>query len=90
MERKLTIKQKIKIATEVMARAVEISETTKAQVFVEYCPHVDWISWHYYERGTKNSEMSEIHNISLDVNYGDPRANLKEFHRAMDELEAAE
>lgn len=91
--KKLTTREKIRIAKEVMARAVEISETTKADVFVEFSPHIDSIVWSVYENGWKDRDDDKVpssHYIRFDSEYVDPRWGLQEFNREMNRLEAAE
>ena len=61
--------KKMQLVLDIMQLAVEISENTKADVFVEYSGHVDQLSVRIYKGGWEKGKDEELYkNIYLNAN----------------------
>lgn len=58
---------KIKIATDIIRKAVEINSITKHDVFVRYSPHVDWIEVCIYKNGWKSESTGNSYTVDLGM-----------------------
>lgn len=78
--------EKIKMAQELIARAIMVSETTKHDAFIHYSPHVDWIEVAIYHNGWK---MGALYDMEFRINWNNSDAwrNYKAAIKALDELE---
>lgn len=88
MEKKqYTTKQKMNLAAKIMKRAVEISETTRHDVFCVYSPHVDWIEVQVHVGGW---EGDKGYDNCLRIGFADhhnTEAEIAEAMAALDELQ---
>ena len=82
-----TTKQKMALAAKVMKRAVEISETTRHDVFCTYSPHVDWIEVHIHIGGW-NPEKGYDDNVQIGFSgYHNTEAEIVEVMDKLDDLQ---
>lgn len=82
---KISIREKIKMAQALTAKAIMVSETTKHDVFIHYSPHVNWIEVAIYHDGWK---MGALYDSEFRINWNnsDARRIYKAAVRALDEL----
>lgn len=80
----MELERKKEIAAEMISRAVEISASTKHDVFVDYSPHVKWIELTVY----KNGWDAKKHGVSIFVDMNDNHDTEEEFNAAMAALES--
>lgn len=86
-KKQYTTKQKAALAARIMKRAVEISETTRHDVFCEYSPHVDWIEVSIHIGGWISGNDRDNY---LSVGFGEyrnPEAEIAEVMAALDKLQ---
>lgn len=62
----MTTEQKIEIATTLVKKSIEISETTNHQVFCDYSPHVDWVDIAIHRGGWRKGKSGTNYIVSLD------------------------
>ena len=82
----ISTKEKIKMAQTLITKAINVSEKTKHDVFVEWSPQVNWLEARIYVNGWKNGKNSYIEfRISFHP-YNDYRAEYNAAIRKLDEL----
>ena len=64
--KKITTEEKVTIAQELVKRAIEITETTEHDIFVEYAPHVDSLTVSIHRGGWERNRKSTF----VDVDFG--------------------
>lgn len=80
----MELERKKEIAVELISKAVEISETTEHDVFVDYSPHVDWIELNIHKNGWNKDSLAS----RITVNFDDFYDGESEFENAMAVLES--
>ena len=67
----MELERKKEIAAELIKKAVEISETTDHDVFVDYSPHVNWIDitihLHAWKKNTQGLQIFVIFDENHDT-----------------------
>jgi hypothetical protein len=58
-QQKYTLQRKIEVAENIIRQAVTISETTQADVFVDYAPHTNTIYLDFYHAGWKMDRIPD-------------------------------
>lgn len=58
---------KIKIATDIIRKAVEINSITKHDVFIEYSPHVDWLRVCIYKNGWDSESAGNTYTVDFST-----------------------
>lgn len=83
----ISTKEKIEMAQALIARAINVSETTKHDAFIHYSPHVNWIEVAIYHNGWK---MGALYDMEFRINWNNSDAwrNYKAAVKALDELKA--
>lgn len=84
---KMKTERKISIAKAIIEKAIEVSDTTKHDVFVELCPHVQWLEAVIFINGWEIGKYEDKRfRISFDSYYADPEKEFKVCMAYMNEL----
>lgn len=82
----MTTEERIKIAQELMKRAIEISDTTEHDVFCDFAPHVNCITISIHRGGWGNNKDGCNLEVNLDAK-DDADLQLIAVNAALDSLE---
>lgn len=80
----MELERKKEIAAELIQKAVEVTNTTNHDVFVDYAPHVNWIDIRIYHNGWHKEATGACLYVHFDANYD----TEEELWLAMNALEA--
>ena len=58
---------KIKIATDLIRKAVEINNSTHHDVFITYSPHVDWLRVCIYKNGWDSASTGNTYTVDFST-----------------------
>ena len=86
MENSIPTKRKIEIATALIARAIEISDNTEHDVFVEWSPHVNYIGVFIHRGGWKKNHRSTSVTVDFDLD-SDTEGDYEAVNAILDKLE---
>jgi hypothetical protein len=59
---------KIKIATDIIRKAVEINSVTQHDVFIRYSPHVDWLEVCIHKNGWDGESNGNTYIVDFSMN----------------------
>lgn len=86
MENSIPTKRKIEIATALVARAMEISDKTQHDVFVDWAPHVNHIGVSICRGGWKKNHRSTSVAVDFDLD-SDTEGDYEAVNAILDKLE---
>lgn len=81
----MTTEEKIKIAQELIKRAVEISDTTEHDVFCEFAPHVNNVTIGIHRGGWENNR--DGCSFDIDFDKGNVDLQVDAINAVLDTLE---
>lgn len=78
--------KKIKLM-QAVGMAYELSTETKADVFIDYHPHVNYLSFSIYKNGWNSDAEPDIEEIAMDISLKNLDKTIKVLQEVRKELE---
>lgn len=85
----IPVEMKVEICQRILERAMEITDSTKHDIFVWYAPHVNTIEVHIHRGGWKTNKRCTTLDVDFGSEFDDVEGAVANIDAVLDTLENA-